>query len=132
MNGKDEQEVWRVFGSKKKHGLGRTAATGLVFDSELRRAAVQAAPPVARLGYTVGKRMASQQLDDAGQAFSHLARLLSSGGPQLAQQLGLAQPEPPPRRRLLVAVGGIALVAVTVVVATDPARRRRLQRLVVH
>lgn len=121
-----------MFGSKKKRGLGRTAATGLVFDPELRRAAVQAAPPVARLGYTLGKRMASQQLEETGQAFSHLSDLLTSAGPQLAEQLGLAKPEPRPSRRLLPAIGGVALVAVAVVVATDPARRRRLQRLVVH
>jgi hypothetical protein len=121
-----------VFGSKKRRGLGRTAAAGLVFDPELRRAAVQAAPPVARLGYTLGKRMASQQLDEATQAFGHLAALLTSAGPRLAEQLGLAEPEPPARRRLLPAAGGIAALAVAVVVATDPGRRRRLQRLFVH
>jgi hypothetical protein len=121
-----------VFGSKKRRGLGRTAATGLVFDPELRRAAVQAAPPVARLGYTLGKRMASQQLEDAGEAFSHLSALLSSAGPRLAEQIGLAAPAPPARRRLLPAVAGSALVAVAVLVATDPGRRRRLQRLFVH
>jgi hypothetical protein len=121
-----------VFGSKKRRGLGRTAATGLVFDPELRRAAVQAAPPVARLGYTLGKRMAGQQLEEAGEAFGHLAAMLTSAGPQLAELLGLTQPEPPLRRRLLPAVGGAAVVALVVVVAADPGRRRRLQRLVVH
>ena len=121
-----------MFGSKKRPGLGRTAATGIMFDPELRRAARQAAPPVARLGYTLGKRMASQQLDEAAEAFSHLASLLTSAGPQVAEQLGLAQPAPPRRRRLLPAVGAVAVVAVGVVVATDPGRRRRLQRLFVH
>lgn len=125
-----------MFGSKKKRGLGMTAATGLVVDPELRRAALQAAPPVARLGYTLGKRVATQQardqFEEASQAFSHLAALLTSAGPHLAEQLGLTEPEPPPRRRLLPAVGGIAVAALVVVVATDPGRRRRLQRLVVH
>jgi hypothetical protein len=121
-----------VLGAKKKRGLGRTAATGLVFDSELRRAAVQAAPPVARLGYTLGKRMASQQLEEAGEAFGHLASMLTSAGPQLAEQLGLTRQGPPPRCRLLPVVGGAAAMAVAVIVATDPGRRRRLQRLFVH
>lgn len=96
-----------MFGSKKNPGLGRTVATGLVVDPELRRAAARAAPPVARFGYTLGKRMASQQVR-------------------------LREPEPPPRRRLLPVAAGIAVVAVTVVMATDPARRRRLQRLFIH
>lgn len=121
-----------MFGSKKRRGLGRTAATGLVFDPELRRAAVQAAPPVARLGYTLGKRMASQQLEGAGEAFGHLSALLTSAGPKLAEQIGLVAPPPPPRRRLLPAIGGAAVVAVAALVATDPGRRRRLQRLFVH
>lgn len=121
-----------MFGSKKRRGLGRTAAAGLAFDPELRRAAMQAAPPVARLGYTLGKRMASQQLEEAADTFSHLVSLLTSAGPQLAEQLGLTEPEPPRHRRLLPAAGGITVVAIAVVVATDPARRRRLQRLVVH
>jgi hypothetical protein len=121
-----------VSGSKKRRGLGRTAAAGLAFDPELRRAALRATPPVARLGYTLGKRMASQQLDEAADSFSHLVALLSSAGPQLAEQLGLTQPDPPRRRRLLPAAGAVAVVAVAVVVVTDPGRRRRLQRLVVH
>ncbi len=104
--------------SKKRRGLGRTAAAGLAFDPELRRAAVRAAPPVARLGYILAKRMASQQLDEATDTFSHLVALLTS--------------DPPRRRRLLPAAGAVAVVAVAVVVATDPDRRRRLQRLVVH
>jgi hypothetical protein len=121
-----------VLGSKKRPGLGRTAAAGLAFDSEVRRAALKAAPPMARLGYTLGKRVASQQLDEAADSFSHLAALLTSAGPQLAEQLGLTHPEPRRRCRLVPAAGGIAVVALAVVVATDPDRRRRLQRLVVH
>jgi hypothetical protein len=121
-----------VSGSKKRPGLGRTAVAGLAFDSEVRRAALKAAPPVARLGYTLGKRVASQQFDEAAHTFSHLAALLTSAGPQLAEQLGLTHPAPRRRRRLVPAASGIAVVALAVVVATDQDRRRRLQRLVVH
>lgn len=135
-----------MFGRKRKQSLGRTAASGVVFDPEIRRAALQAAPPVARLGYTVGKRAVAQQArqqldeageafshltDEAGQTFSHLASLLSTTGPQLAEQLGLIEP-PRRRRRLGPVVGGAALALVAVVVATDPGRRQRIQRLIVH
>lgn len=134
-----------MFGRKRKQSLGRTAASGMVFDPEIRRAALQAAPPVARLGYTVGKRAVAQQArqqldeageafshltDEAGQTFSHLASLLSTTGPLLAEQLGLI--EPPRRRRLAPLVGGAAVALVAVVVATDPGRRQRIQRLIVH
>ena len=131
-----------MFGSKKKQSLGMTAATGLLVDPELRRAALRAAPPAARLGYLLGKRMAGQQarhqltearqqLSDAGEAFEHLATMLTSAGPQLAEQLGLI--EPPQRKRSLApALGGVAVVAVAVVLATDPTRRQKLQRLVIH
>jgi hypothetical protein len=122
-------------GGKKRRGVGMTAASGLVFDSEFRRAALKAAPPMARLGYTLGKRMASrqahQQLTEASEGLAHLCGMLTSAGPQLAEQLGLVDP-PRRSRRWLPAAGAVAVVAVAVVLATDPARRRRVQRLVVH
>lgn len=88
--------------------LGKTAATGILFDPEIRSAVAHAVPPLTRLAFAVGKRMMREQ----------------------ARQMGLAAS--PPRRRLGPAVGGLALVAVAVVLATDENRRRKLQRLIVH
>lgn len=89
-------------------GVGRIAATGVVLDPEIRRAVLQALPPVARLVFVLSKRMAREQ----------------------ARQLGLAQR--PPRQRLAPAAGGAAVLALIIVLLADPARRRRLQRLIVH
>lgn len=117
-----------------KPSLGRTAATGILVDPDIRRAAAHAAPPVARLGFTIGRRMARQearhQLEQAEEAFGTLRSLLSTAGPQLAEQLGLV--EPPRRRRFLPATGLVAVVVIAAVVGSDPRQRQKIQRLIVH
>ncbi len=125
-----------MFGASKKPSLGRTAASGLVLDRDIRRAAVRAAPPVVRLGYVIGRRMAQQQarlqLEQAEATFTTLATMLTTAGPQLAEQLGLVEAQTPRRRRLLPVTGAAVAVGVAVVLITDPTRRHRLQRLIVH
>lgn len=121
--------------SHSKPSLSRTAATGILVDPDIRRAAAHAAPPVARLGFTIGRRMARQearrQLEQAEETFSTLRSLLSTAGPQLAEQLGLL--EPPRRRRRFLPVAGVVALAVAVaVVGSDPRQRQKIQRLIVH
>jgi hypothetical protein len=124
-----------MFVSNRKSGLGRTAAGGLLFDPEIRRAAAHAAPPLARLGLGVGKRMARKRAElrfqQAGRTLTTLGALVSSYGPQIAQQLGLV--EPPKRRRVAPAVATAAVVgAGAIYLAQQPQQRRKLTRLIVH
>src|SRR5947209_1220415 len=119
----------------RKPSVGSAVASGIVFDPEIRRAAAQAAPAVARLGFTVGRRMARQeaqrQLAHAEGAFATLSSMLTTAGPQLAELIGLAEP-PRRKRRVLPVLGATAAVAAAVVIATDPEQRQKIQRLIVH
>lgn len=123
-----------MLGRRNKRSLGRTAATGLLVDPDIRRAAVAAAPPVARLGFTIGRRLARLEAQDrlgqAAETFDTLRALLSTAGPQLAEQLGLI--EPPRRSRVGPVLAVTTVVAVSAVVLSDAERRQKVQRLIVH
>jgi hypothetical protein len=97
----------------KKPGIGAAAATGLLFDSEIRSAAARAALPVARLAFAIAKRAARQA-----------AR-------RRAEQLGLIELPGRGRRLASPVLAGSALAAAAVYLS-DPERRQKVQRLVVH
>lgn len=119
-----------MFGRNRR----KLTAADFVLDSEIRRAALRAAPPVARLGLTVGKRLAQREtefrLGQASQTFDTLTAMLTTTGPQLAEQLGLI--ETPRHRRVVPAALAATGVVVAVILATDPQQRQRVQRLFVH
>jgi ferric-dicitrate binding protein FerR (iron transport regulator) len=78
----------------------------------------------------MARQEARRQLEQAEEAFDTLRSLLTSAGPQLAEQLGLV--EPPRRRRFLPVAGLAAVVVIAAVVGSDPRQRQKLQRLIVH
>lgn len=101
---------------KSKPSLGAEAAKGLITDPEIRQAAVEAAPPVAKLSFSIGKRFARRrtrkQLEQLGETINALASTLATYGPALAQQLGVIETPKRKRRKLLIPiVAGGALAA---------------------
>jgi hypothetical protein len=97
---------------KSKPSLGTEAAKGLIADPEIRKAAAEAAPPVARLSLSIGRRFARRrtrkQLEQLGETINALASTLATYGPALAQQIGVIEPPKKRRRKLLlpIAAGG--------------------------
>lgn len=129
-----------MFASNRRPGIGSTAASGLLFDSEIRHAAAQAAAPVARLGFSVGKRWARrrtrQQMQQATEAITTLATLVAAYGPMLAEQLGLVEPPKPASRRAAPVLIGGSVIAAGAYYLFDPRHgrehRQQFQRLFVH
>ena len=119
---------------RTKPRLGPTAATGVLFDPEIRRAAAHAAPPVARLGFGVGRRLARRRAqrrwDQTAGAIQTLATVLTTFGPQLAQELGLI--EPPRRRPVAPVLAGGAVLGAGALYLADGKHRRQLAALVTH
>jgi hypothetical protein len=107
---------------RKNTSLGAEAAKGLIADPEIRHAAAQAAGPVARLSFSIGKRFVRRRtrrrLEQLGETINALATTLATYGPALAQQFGAIEPPKKKRRKLLVplAAGG-ALAAAGAAVA---------------
>ena len=124
-----------MFTSHRKPGIGGVAASGLLFDSDIRSAAAQAAPPLMRLGFSIGKRAARRKaryrFDEASQTIATIASVLSTLLPQLAEQLGLIEP-PKKQRRIGPALAGAAIVTVGAVYLSDPDHRQKVQQLIVH
>jgi hypothetical protein len=107
---------------KSKPSLGAEAAKGLIADPEIRQAAAEAAPPVARLSFSIGKRLARRrtrrQLEQLGDTVNALAGTLATYGPALAQQIGVIEPPKKKRRKVLIPIAaGGALAAAGAAVA---------------
>ncbi|HWE34749.1 MAG TPA: hypothetical protein VG410_14750 [Solirubrobacteraceae bacterium] len=101
---------------KSKPSVGAEAAKGLIADPEIRQAAAEAAPPVAKLSLSIGKRFARRrtrrQLEQLGETINTLATTLATYGPALAQQIGVIEPPKKKRRKRLVPIAaGGALAA---------------------
>ncbi len=100
---------------KSKPSLGAEAAKGLIADPEIRAAAAEAAPPMARLSFSIGKRFARRrtrrQLEQLGETINTLASTLATYGPVLAQQIGVIEPPKRKRRRVLVPVAAAGALA---------------------
>lgn len=121
-------------------------AKAITHDPQLRSAAAQAAPPLARIGAGVGRRLARRraqrrvrQLNDA---ITTARALIATYGPlavEQLQQIGVVEPPPKPRRtrRLLAPrfVAG-ALAGAGAMYLLEPSHghehRRQLQKLVSH
>jgi hypothetical protein len=127
-----------MFGTTNKPGLASTAALGLVDDPAIRNAALEAAPPVAKLGLNVGrrfaKRRAMRRVDQISEAITTVTSLIAAYAPILIGQLGIVE-QPKPRRTAPLMAGG-ALVGAGVVYFLEPNQghrhRRRVQRLIAH
>lgn len=100
---------------KSKPSLGAEAAKGLITDPEIRQAAVEAAPPVAKLSLSIGRRFARRrtrkQLEQLGDTINALASTLATYGPALAQQIGVMEPPKKKRRKVLVPVAAAGAIA---------------------
>jgi hypothetical protein len=124
-----------MFTKRRKPSLASTAAFGLVEDPSIRQAAVEAAPPVARLSLNVGKRFAKQRaqrrMEQVNDAVNALAALVTAYGPILARQLGIVE-EPQPARRTAPLVAGGALVGAGAVYFLEPGAGRRHREQVQH
>jgi hypothetical protein len=124
---------------RSKPSIGATAATGLFTDPLIRRAALEAAPPMAKLGFGVGRRLARRRARRRIAQFSGtvnaIATVLAAYGPLVAQELGLVEP---PRRSSRVAskLAATAVIAAGAVYLLDPERgperRQQVHKLVVH
>jgi ferric-dicitrate binding protein FerR (iron transport regulator) len=113
-----------MFRSSRRRGLGSIAASGLITDPKLRSAALDAAPPLARLGWRLGRRAAQRRAQERWErvvpALDGAATLLGTLLPQALQQAGLIEP---PRRRRRRRVPGIlagAAVAGTAALLLEP------------
>lgn len=100
---------------KAKPSLGAEAAKGIITDPEIRQAAAQAAPPVAKLSFSIGKRFARRrtrrQLEQLGETINTLASTLATYGPMLAQQIGVEPPKKKKRRKALVPMAAVGALA---------------------
>jgi hypothetical protein len=100
---------------KSKPSLRAEAAKGLLTDPEIRQAAAEAAPPVAKLSFRIGKRFARRrtrkQLEQLGETINALAATLATYGPALAQQLGVIEPPKRKRRKLLIPIAAGGMLA---------------------
>jgi hypothetical protein len=128
-----------MFSIAKRQGFASIALSGVLFDPKIRRAALGAAPPVARLGWLLGRRAAErrtrQHLDQVIPAVEQLAALTASVVPHVLAELGLVE-APKPRRRLAPKATALAAVGAAAVYLLEPGRgqahRRQLARLIVH
>lgn len=124
-----------MFGRDKKASVGSTAAKGILFDSEMRAAALRALPPLTRLGFGILKSLARQRAhrrwNQANETLAATIALLNEYAPQIAEELGLI--EPPKRRRApkLIAVAVAGGAAYYLLEPSHGAEhRRQLQQLV--
>jgi hypothetical protein len=112
-----------------------TAALGLVDDPKIRGAALDAASPVARLSFNVGKRMAQRRAHQRAEQVRHtviaISTWIAAYGPQLAQEFGLV--EQPKLKRTAPRVIAGAVIGAGAMYLLDPQHRhehrRQLQRL---
>lgn len=127
-----------LFKRKSKTAVGVGAARGIIEDPQIRKAAAEAAPPVARLGMSIGKRVARRQarrqVKQLGDAVNTLSLLASTYAPQIARQLGVVE-EPKRRRTGSRFLTGALLGAGTMYLLepqTGQQHREQLQRLMTH
>jgi hypothetical protein len=126
-----------MFTRKRKPGLATTAALGLVDDPAIRHAALEATPPVAKLGLNVGKRFAQRRaqrrIEQLSDAINALGAIVAAYGPIVARQLGLIE-EPPKAKRTGPLVAAGALAGASAVYFLEPgsgrAHRRQVQKLI--
>jgi hypothetical protein len=128
-----------MFTRKRKPGLATTAALGLVDDPAIRHAALEATPPVAKLGLNVGKRFAQRRaqrrIEQLSDAINALGAVATAYGPIIARQLGLVE-QPPKAKRTAPLVAAGAAVGASAVYFLEPGsgrqHRQRLQKLIPH
>lgn len=128
-----------MLGKKRKPGLASTVAFGLVGDRAIRSAAAEAAPPLAKLGVSVGKRFArrrtQRRIERFNEAVNTIAALVTAYGPILARQIGIVE-EPPKTKRTGPLVAAGAVVGAGAVYFLEPGsgaqHRRRIQKLISH
>ena len=125
-------------GRKKKSGLGFEVARGIVSDSAVRSAAIEAVQPMTKLSFSVGKRLAKRrtrkQLQQLDERISMVATSLATYGPLISEQLrSISRPEPKPKRVLPGLTVGVVLGAGCMYLLEPRAgagHRRQVQRLV--
>jgi hypothetical protein len=108
--------------TKTKATLGVETAKGILTDPDIRSAAAEAGPPVARLSLNIGKRFARRrtrkQLEQIGDTINTLATLLATYGPMVAHQLGAV--EPPKQKRTAPRVATGVVIGATTMYVLQP------------
>ena len=128
-----------MFPHRRKDSVGSVAARGLLFDRQIRRAAIQSAAPLARLSFGVSRRMARRRAqrrwDQIAPTINALTSLAATFGPHLAEQFGIVEP---PRRTSRVApklaIGALVGAGAFYLLEPQhgPEHRRQVQRLIAH
>jgi hypothetical protein len=126
--------------SKRKGGLGFEAARGIVMDSAVRTAAMDAVQPMAKLSFSLGKRRARRrtrkQLQQLEERISSVASLMAAYGPLIAEQLATIQrPRHEEKKKATVpALATGVVLGAGVMYLVEPGagagHRRQVQRLV--
>jgi hypothetical protein len=128
-----------MFATRRRPGIASTAASGVLLDPKIRRTALEAAPPLVRLSWMIGRRVARrrarQRWEQVMPALERTATLLTTVAPQLLVELGLV--EPPRRRRpIILKASAAALAGAAAFYLLEPTHgaehRRQLQRLIVR
>lgn len=128
-----------MFGTSRRQGIASIAASGLLFDPKIRRSALEAAPPLAKLSWMIGRRAARrrarQRWEQVIPTIERTANLVTTLAPQVLVELGLIEP-PRQRRELIAKVSGGLLVGAAAFYLLEPTHgpehRRHLQRLIVR
>lgn len=92
-----------------QQAVGLAAARAMIQDPQIRRAAFEAAKPLAtlslRVGGKVGRRKARRRARQMDEAIRTVWALVTTYSPQLVEQLGLVEPPKPPRTAPKVMLG---------------------------
>ncbi len=115
-----------------KNAVGLEAVRAMITDPQIRRAAIDAAKPLATLGFRVGgrvgRRKARQRARQMDEAIRTIWALVTTYSPQLVEQLGLVEQPKPPRTAPKV-IFGAALGAGAVYLLEPGSGREHRQQL---
>ena len=86
---------------KSKRAVSISTAQGIIHDPQIRRAAAEVVPPMARLSLGLGKRLARRRarrrIDQLNDTLNTARALVTSCGPHVVEQLSLVERRKPKR-----------------------------------
>ncbi len=121
-----------MVGTKTKAKVGAKAAKGIIQEPILRGAVSEIAPPMAKLGMTVGKKRINRKTRKQLEHLSETVGTVASQASDLAQQLGLV--EPPKQKSTTPRVVAGAVIGAALMYLLEPGvggqHRKQLAKLV--